>query len=32
NQVLKDDGNSLKAIIDEIKKSGKSRNNNYRIN
>ena len=32
NQVLKDDGNSLKAIIDEIKKAGKSRKNNYKKN
>jgi heptaprenylglyceryl phosphate synthase len=29
NKILKDDGNSLKAIINEIKKSGKSRKNNY---
>jgi heptaprenylglyceryl phosphate synthase len=30
NQVLKDDGNSLKTIIDEIKKAGKNRKNNYK--
>jgi len=29
NKVLKDDGNSLKAIIDEIKNSSKNRKNNY---
>ncbi len=30
-QVLKDNGNSLKAIIDEIKESGKNRKKNYSL-
>jgi len=31
NEVLKDNGNALKAIIDEIKESGKNRNKNYSL-
>jgi len=31
NKVLKDNGNALKAIIDEIKESGKNRNKNYSL-
>ena len=31
NNVLKDNGNSLKVIIDEIKDTGKTQNKNYSI-
>ncbi|MHA1479721.1 MAG: geranylgeranylglyceryl/heptaprenylglyceryl phosphate synthase [Promethearchaeota archaeon] len=32
NQILKDKGNALKAIIDEIKESSKNRKKNYSLN
>jgi len=31
NHILKDNGNSLKAIIDEIKESSKNRKKNYSL-